>query len=307
MDSILKIPDHIVLKDDNDNGIMSEEYLKGILVIMCNELKIMGAIIEFDNSESKCNKIYPEFLYGYLRRVCKHLQENNNDNGFSCEENDCKHAYLFNKLKKKNLNDKLKSACIKNKYINKYYEEDKSFGIRSPKEIVRRKFGKVFLEYDCSKTFFRELIFPIFLGEDIIATFIIGQIVLKDNEEKIKMRLEEEKKRISSKSEGNSWFRNRFNTELDYLNYEKNIKAYRKVDKYFKPLNKAAYEELIKKVLDELEELESRLESETLERQKLKITIFIENAKKKYYKEIDRISLEFKDNNFKKKIIGIRD
>jgi signal transduction histidine kinase len=166
------IPDHI----SNDKpeltgqGIVSNRHLEGYETIIFTNLDYPTVIVEFSldgnpaHTASRLNKYL-------MRRPCARFREFTGKE--HCEKCDTVHALLFHGLTKQGFTGKLKER-LENSEDIRSYKDASGYNPRIVSDGPR-----VYLEYDCPLLGYREVVFPIFFEDKIIATITLGQICLR--------------------------------------------------------------------------------------------------------------------------------
>jgi hypothetical protein len=151
-------------------GIIPNEYLQGIQTTMSAELKNPTTIIEFAPGGEPV-RTDSRLLIFNLHGACRKFREYTD--GF-CLDCDNHHACLFQGLRSNNAQREVlvrASQCV---FIREYREEpDITFGFvhSAPRPC---------LEYDCPLLGYRELLFPVFFDDKVIATFFLGELTLAE-------------------------------------------------------------------------------------------------------------------------------
>lgn len=252
-----KDPEREDLSDLTGGGIIPNEHLQGIETAICANLKYPTTFIEF-SPEGKPVKTNSPLLdmadppFG-LRLPCRVLRYGIDSK--YCNNCDWGHALLFRGLTKSNVYTEAKKKEKNSEYITKYISEDPDLHID-----IKKEQGREYVEYDCPLLGYRELAFPVFFEDKVIAVFITGQICLRE-----KLRF------IVRKQE-------------EFFNKHKECyEEYCKVDETYKPdeireklskmrktwmndpssgLDEAKYREVIRISCKELDNLENTLEGQ---------------------------------------------
>ncbi len=174
-------PDHITndgpewdereLNKLTGEGVIPNEYLEGIQTSICANLAHPTAIIEF-SPEGVPVRTDSRLLVYALHPPCSTFREHT-DHKY-CYECDDNHALLFRSLNRSNIATDLEMRIQSSVYIQDYV---KVLG-EVPQWRSEQDDGRGYLEYDCPLLGYRELLFPIFCEDRVIATFFEGEIAL---------------------------------------------------------------------------------------------------------------------------------
>lgn len=180
-------PDHVTsdgssyseLRQLSGIGIITNEYVRGIQTSICGNLRHPTTLIEFapDGTPARTDS---SLLMFSLRPVCSVFRQHT-ENVF-CYTCDNEHAGLFRGLNRLNFAMDVKKRIAVNPYIQQYIREP---GVQFELQEVN---GRPYLEYDCPLMGYRELLFPVFFEEKVLAAFFVGQIILDAKREFISDR-----------------------------------------------------------------------------------------------------------------------
>jgi len=198
-------PDHITndgeewkgtpLEELKGVGIISNEYLQGIQKAISADVENPTTLVEFSlKAEFVRNDSRLEVFE--LHPPCAIFRRYNY--GEKCLECDMVHAFLFYGLNRENLLTEVDKRIAESKHIKEYTREDEKIHFAFVKNT-----GKPYLEYDCPILGYRELLFPIFFEDKVIATFFCGELCV---DEKLTFIVEKQKD-LSNK---NSYFFNKY-------------------------------------------------------------------------------------------------
>jgi signal transduction histidine kinase len=172
-----------VLDEINIESILSRETVTAQQDNICGEIGAPTTIIQFrHDDDDDWERIDSQVSAITLRTSCDLLRRCINDQGKICRDCDKQHADIFYGINK-NTRDPIELITrIDNKqedwnetYQNPYHEPH-----------IEYKNDRAFLSYNCPMFGYRELMFPVFFEEAVVAVFVIGQIKITDQEEVIK-------------------------------------------------------------------------------------------------------------------------
>ena len=167
------------LRQLTGEGIISNEYLRGIQTSICAELENPTTIIEF-SPDGTCVRTDSQLLIYSLHAACRCFREKTEAK--FCEFCDTQYASLFRGLRKSDIPNVLNNRIEENSFITKYRKNpDLDFSLQ-------KKHDRIFLEYDCPILGYRELIFPIFFNDQVVAAFFVGELCLEARKEFIQQR-----------------------------------------------------------------------------------------------------------------------
>jgi hypothetical protein len=175
----------------NGEGIISNEYLKGILFTIANKLESPIMAMEFSPKEDEV----PESIDNVVRTEaisihfdfhppCRAFRDYNC--GLLCDIIEKKLAKLFQNLTKTELNiEILKQQAYKDESLKDYLDDTEvSFSL---KETV----GHHYLEFDCPLLGYSNLGFPLFFEDRIVAVLYVGELILQERHNFIKRKQQE--------------------------------------------------------------------------------------------------------------------
>jgi signal transduction histidine kinase len=178
------IPDHITNDGEGSTnpelklltgvGIISNKQLQGLQSSICINLGNPTTIIEF-SPDGKPVRTDSQSLDYFLHPSCRKFR------GLTgvkyCYKCDDTHALLFHGLSKANLEAEISSRLANSPSIQAY---DYVPGIVKPSIRKCCLTDRLYLEYDCPQLGYRELVFPIFFDQKVIAVFFLGQLLLNE-------------------------------------------------------------------------------------------------------------------------------
>ncbi len=154
-------------------GIISNAYLEGLQTTICVNLGNPTTVIEF-SPEGEPVRTDSKILSFSMHDPCKIFRCYTDEK--ICLECDNNYALLFWRLSRDgDLVEKIKKRIEASAFISSKIEKGHYC------RIVPHK-RRPYLEYDCSALGYRELVFPIFVEEKVIAVFFLGQLCLKGHE-----------------------------------------------------------------------------------------------------------------------------
>ena len=158
-------------------GIITNHHLQGVQSQICHNLNHPTTIVEFAPDGTPVRTDSPLLTYA-IHPACQRFRTFNTvrpgSAGHLCLTCDSCHARLMWGLSKTHIkselthNQETKPECLERLYSG---VPACSF---EPREIA----GRVYLQYDCPLLGYRELLFPIFLEDRVVAAFFVGQITL---------------------------------------------------------------------------------------------------------------------------------
>lgn len=169
---------------NNEINISEASYYESVVAQQDHICGIIGApttIIQF--RRSKCGyweRIDSQVSGISLRTSCDILRRCVKDDCLYCSECDYLHADLFNGLSAVDFEESLKVKINSNiHHIRKRFNNpNHNIHIETYLDVECNK-KRCFIYYDCPLFGYRELAFPIFFENQVIAVFILGQIKLK--------------------------------------------------------------------------------------------------------------------------------
>jgi signal transduction histidine kinase len=252
---------------------------------ICGEIRASTTIIQFRQDDiGDWDRIDSQVSAIMLRKSCDLLRRCVDDQGRICRKCDKQHADIFYGINK----DKIAADELEMRIHNEWEIWEETYRNPHHEPYIEHKNNRDFLSYNCPMFGYRELMFPIFFEETVVAVFVIGQIKIEDQEEVIKSSkqnffkrnphifdtyLEECKKRGDGGYDTN--IPEKYNPE-NIQNYILNSK--REIKPEFKEINslnkglqipvlkdhlsQEQYEEMVKKVCNWLDKLENLLVKE---------------------------------------------
>ena len=158
--------------------ILSRETIIAQQDYICGKVGAPTTIIQFFEDNGAWERIDSQVSAISLRTSCDLLRRCVNDDGKFCCECDAEHASIFHELNKDQIasNDleariKLVTATMYDKYTNAHHNLNPDY-----------KHDHMFIAYNCPMFGYRELMFPIFYRDKVIAVFVVGQIKLEGND-----------------------------------------------------------------------------------------------------------------------------
>jgi signal transduction histidine kinase len=159
----------------NGTGIISNAYLEGMQAMICARLGNPTTIVEFSpKGEPVCTD--SKLLSFAMHQPCRLFRRYTDER--LCLESDSIHACLFCGLSREGIAEALVDRADHCEYIKRYRGTNVYFAVvRDP--------DRTYLEYDCPFLGYRELLFPIFFEDRVIATFSVDQLCLISRRESI--------------------------------------------------------------------------------------------------------------------------
>lgn len=231
-------------------GIITNAYLEGLQTTICANLGNPTTIIEF-SPEGDPVRTDSRLLYNAMHEPCTLFRNGTNEQ--VCLECDNCYAKLFYKLRRDELLEKVQerlnncSCCFISVNIKK--------GLHC---IIVPDTRRPYLEYDCSLLGYRELVFPIFFEEKVIAVFFVGQLCpRKRKDEILKQQIEFFEKPCMK-------FLECCPDENTRIELAKNVKDAhcRWVGNEKNIIEDKDYKDFISKIISELEGLEKKLDQQ---------------------------------------------
>ena len=180
-------PKKFMYKNIDIESILSRETVIALQDNICGKIKVPTTIIQFPHEiDGELDRIDSQVSAITLRTSCDLLRRCGNSKGKLCLECDKQHSEFLLGMSKKNitngdLNNHIeeKIDLWRKKYQNPHY-----------KPQVNNKHNRYFLTYNCPMLGYRELVFPIFFEENVVAVFFVGQIKLMNEDAVIKFTKE---------------------------------------------------------------------------------------------------------------------
>ena len=164
------------LKKLTGTGIISNAYLEGLQTTICANLGNPTTFVEFSPNGDPV-RTDSRLLPSSMHEPCKLFRYYTDEK--LCLECDNWYAKLFYRL---SLNDDLIGNVQKKLKCCDFISNDRQKRLHC--EIISDP-RRPYLEYDCSLLGYRELVFPIFFEENVIAVFFVGQLCLRSQLNKI--------------------------------------------------------------------------------------------------------------------------
>jgi len=262
-------------------GIISNEYLKGILFTIANKLKSPIMAMEFSPEkdevpESTDNVVRTEAISIHFdfHQPCRAFKKYNR--GLLCDMVEKKLAKLFRNLTQTELNiELLRQRAHKDASLKEYLDDTEvSF-------FLKETMGHRYLEFDCPLLAYSNLAFPIFFEERIVAVIYVGEIILKRKLDFINRKHEEffvnhphcfdEYCKKNKKTTPESCRREILTLHNRYVQNIKNI------------YTKEAYEKLVNKSAKEIGKLEATLSREKTRQRERYVVERTKNYNRAFY------------------------
>lgn len=236
-------------------GIISNEYLQGIQTYICAKLGYPTTIVEF-SPEGNPIRTDSTLLIYELHPPCLRFQECTGHQ--YCYDSDKVHALLFRGLNKTNIAEQIQNRITDDQNIREYHPDPSTV----PQFGFEQDSGRGYLEYDCPFLGYRELLFPIFFEDQVVATFFIGQLCLDGNLDFVRIRQKDFFKANPCSREYGSYRRE--HPAIPFNSLEEAVSA--EHVKWIKDpshiLNGAQYRDFIRKITRELASLEGTLQDQ---------------------------------------------
>ena len=165
----------ISLKQLTGVGIIPNAHLEGIQTMLSANLGIYTAILEF-SPEGTPVRTDSKLMFYSMHEPCKILRNYTDEH--LCLKCDQCHAKLFYGLMRCDVDAEIEKRIFNNPVISDYMKRGEFIKYHSGPE-------RPYLEYDCPILGYRELVFPIFFEERVIAVSWMGELCLQSNLEKI--------------------------------------------------------------------------------------------------------------------------
>jgi len=180
-------------KEIDIESILSRETVIALQDNICGEINAPTTIIQFPyETDDELDRIDSQVSAITLRTSCDLLRRCGNDKGKLCLECDKQHSEFLLGMSKSNIDNGELNKCIENMkeiwgevYQNPHYSPE-----------VNKKHNHYFFSYNCPMLGYRELVFPIFFEDNVVAVFFVGQIKLTSEENAIKLSKENFFKKI---------------------------------------------------------------------------------------------------------------
>jgi signal transduction histidine kinase len=180
--------EQFALDEINIESILSREAVIAQQDYICGEIGAPTTIIQFRHDENgDWERIDSQVSAITMRTSCDLLRRCDNNQGKICQECDNQHADIFYEMNK----DKIAAGKLKIQIENKQEFWKKNYQNPYHEPHIKNKNKRFFLSYNCPMFGYRELMFPVFFEETIVAVFLIGQIKITGQEEVIKSSKEE--------------------------------------------------------------------------------------------------------------------
>ena len=164
------------LKKLTGTGIISNAYLEGLQTTVCANLGNPTTFVEFSPKGDPV-RTDSRLLLSSMHEPCKIFRDYTDEK--ACLKCDNWYAKLFYNIY---LDDDLISK-IQNRLEGCDFISTESQKCLHCEIVADRR--RPYLEYDCSLLGYRELVFPVFFEERVIAVFFVGQLCLKEQKDKI--------------------------------------------------------------------------------------------------------------------------
>ena len=186
-------PDHITndgpsfpapsaLRKLNGQGIIPNRYLNGVGSAICALIDGPISFVEF-SPEGDIVRTDPAVIAMTMGAPCSRFRECGGSR--HCLKCDSLHAGLIRGLERKSFVTQLEAVLQNHAKIRKYRQDPEA------EYLIAKDPKRPHLEYDCPMLGFREVIFPIFFDDKVIAALFMGQIRFKDREPFIRRRQDE--------------------------------------------------------------------------------------------------------------------
>ncbi|MBN1155016.1 sensor histidine kinase [candidate division KSB1 bacterium] len=170
------------LSDLNGVGIISNEYLKGLLTQIASVLENPNTILEFPPDAGKDPVRTDSISIHYdMHPPCRKFREGTCMS--FCNKCDILHANLFRDIEETQIHDELVQRINSSGYKTKFLQE---YGIESDLTVETYQ-DRCFIKYTCPHLGYQELVFPIIFEKKIIAAFFVGQLLIEGHLEKVDM------------------------------------------------------------------------------------------------------------------------
>lgn len=160
-------------------GIISNTHMQGMQTSICATLQNPTTIIEFaaDGSPVRTDS---QLLFFTLHPPCLKFRVCTEHRWCYCCDN--AHALLFRGLDKENVVSEGRIRAGSNAEIAQYRQDPELLFQFAETEL------RSFLQYDCPLLGYRELLFPIFFEDRVIAVFFVGELCPQDKVDFIKRK-----------------------------------------------------------------------------------------------------------------------
>ena len=280
-------PDHITndgpsfpapssLRKLTGQGIIPNRFLNGVGSAICAAIEGPLTIIEFapDGTQVRTD---PAILALAMGAPCSKFRECGGSR--YCLKCDCVHAGLLRGLTRKDFARELEASLKSNAQVKKYRRDVEV------EYIVHDDARRPYMEYDCPMLGFREMIFPIFFDDKVIATMFMGQIRFKGREDFIKRKQDE-------------FFASKSKIFDDYCRKTEGVKpedVFRQIQQesmkhtgsYFN-ISRAKWPALVDNLSKELTELEKTLEDQMVLQRENYIRNRIDRRIKEFHTDLPR-------------------
>lgn len=202
-------------------GIISNEHLQGIQTSICVRLRNPTTILEF-TINGKPVRTDSILMYSAtppfgMPPTCKMFRESMGaQHCFKCNN---RYALLLSNLNRSDFPKEVEKRIQADGYIQEFHRVNPKLTIK-----LRENDNRWLLEYDCPLMGCREVLFPVFFENKVVAVFFVGQICLKKKLDLMKQvqekffKAHEVKKGIVGKisKTHNKWVSNNKNVLSDY-------------------------------------------------------------------------------------------
>ncbi len=260
-------------------GIIPSKYLRGIQRVICARLENSTTIVEYTLKHRIVSTDSMLLVFAF-HPACKAIRDATDVK--LCRACDYAHAGLFYGLAKEQFCAKVEERIKKSTYISKYLASDKELHFAFVKKGKRP-----YLEYDCPLLGYRVLLFPIFFEGKVLGVFFCGEHVLKEREQFIEQRQRELFKYCpqimrlckgqNKSNELMKKIRKGHNEKLEYL---------RRLGKVYE---NSQYRKLIRKIKDELDNLEDILDQEMDKQRMLFVASAVEKEIEAFRKGLQKL------------------
>jgi len=168
----------------NGQGLMSSRDLQGQEVAISSSVKRPATFIEFTKNGIPV-RTHPSIMDAAMHPSCQLFRHKAGKE--RCRNCDNCHAKLFYGLKREKVTkEEIQKRRNRDKKLKDMYGKEHGCAF-DLKECEKTK--RPYLEYDCPLLGFRELAFPIFYENRVIAVFIIGEMTLLDGQKFVEEKI----------------------------------------------------------------------------------------------------------------------
>lgn len=169
-------PDHISNDKEQDGlrgtGILPNEELSGLQMVICANLRRATALVEFygDEVPFKTNSLLTEHQFIPPCLLFRHCTQSS-----PCDILDTATAKLFSGLQRSSLHKDLVTVAAHHPPLLPLHKDSTPYTVGVYDD-------RAFLFYDCPYLGYRELLFPVFFESRVVAALFVGQLCIQNKQ-----------------------------------------------------------------------------------------------------------------------------